>query len=345
MKKINIFFSWQSDLPRETNQNLIRTALRNIATEIEEQFQIHINLDEATRDVPGSPNIPQTIFQKIDQTDIFICDLSIINQESTNRKVPNPNVLVELGYAISVSGWNRIIMLFNTYYGELKELPFDIDRHRASSFNSKIGDSKTKADSLKSLETLLKNAISSILKKNPKRPTELRTLTEEELKKARDENTLEEILFELHLPTLEEWIERGPKLMPERILYFWEGFNSIVSSGEFHFYDKTLSNLVKSIHLNLFNCLKHDSEYEISMGGNQYIFTNVGDMPLNADRQEAWNEIRDSLTKLKDNLKDFYTHIRNEYIKIDIKDLKVKSWNKFIENTEEMKKQFNTDLD
>jgi hypothetical protein len=42
------------------------------------------------------------------------------------RLTPNPNVLLELGFAASTIGWENIICVINTAYGKPSELPFDI---------------------------------------------------------------------------------------------------------------------------------------------------------------------------------------------------------------------------
>lgn len=132
-----IFYSWQTDLPKDKNQNAIRHSINEASNILETECDdLKVQLEEATRDMPGSPNIPSTIFAKISNSDIFICDLTTINESDLeNRKVPNPNVLIELGYAVAKLGWPRIILLFNTKFGNFPgDLPFDIDRHRASKF-------------------------------------------------------------------------------------------------------------------------------------------------------------------------------------------------------------------
>ena len=51
-----IFYSWQSDLPKDGNLNGIRQSLRNAANEIENSDdEVRLNLDEATRDTSGIP--------------------------------------------------------------------------------------------------------------------------------------------------------------------------------------------------------------------------------------------------------------------------------------------------
>jgi len=92
-----IFYSWQSDLPNDTNKNAIRQALRIASNNIEKEVpNISIKLDEATRDMPGSPNIPNAIFSKIENADIFVCDLSTINKmhQRDNGKFKIPTFLL-----------------------------------------------------------------------------------------------------------------------------------------------------------------------------------------------------------------------------------------------------------
>ncbi len=136
-----VFYSWQSDLPDETNRRIIREALRDASSRLEEAFsqrQLRVVVDEATRGKPGSPNIPETILEKIRGADVFVCDITTINvgRPVDHRAVPNPNVAIELGYAVAHLGWNRIVMLFNTAHGTFPgDAPFDIDRHRASPYH------------------------------------------------------------------------------------------------------------------------------------------------------------------------------------------------------------------
>ena len=68
-------------------------------------------------------------FKKIDNCDLFVADVSLCYKCSQNEKMsPNPNVMVELGYAAKVLGWERIICIANEDYG--KELPFDVAHNR-----------------------------------------------------------------------------------------------------------------------------------------------------------------------------------------------------------------------
>lgn len=132
----HVFYSWQSDSPSNTNRNFISEALEKGIKEVRDDDSISVEpvIDRDTLGVAGSPDISESIFSKIDRASVFVCDVSIINKEAS-RKSPNPNVLIELGYAIKVLGWNRIIMIMNTEYGDPTNLPFDLRSKRVLTYS------------------------------------------------------------------------------------------------------------------------------------------------------------------------------------------------------------------
>ena len=135
MQVFKIFYSWQSDLPRNKTRNFIRECIDEAIDLAQETEAIEAERDEATLRVTGSPDIVATLFSKIDDCDLFIADLSQCFTEDQKRvkKSPNPNVLVELGYAVKTLGWERIICLCNTDCGS--EYPFDIAHNRITDFS------------------------------------------------------------------------------------------------------------------------------------------------------------------------------------------------------------------
>lgn len=162
-----IFYSWQSDLPNSTNRGFIQEALEKAAKVIRNDKSIEIEpvIDRDTAGVPGSPDIADTILFKIENSQIFVADVSIINSQSPLRKAPNPNVLVELGYAMQTPGLGRIIMVMNTAHGKPEVLPFDLRMRRIVSYEIAEGE-KDKAAERKKLTAFLEQAIREILK-NP----------------------------------------------------------------------------------------------------------------------------------------------------------------------------------
>ena len=115
-----------------------------------------IDIDRATRDDTGSPDITESIFTKITNSSVFVADVSIVNGSSDGRKTPNPNVLIELGYAARTLGWEKIICICNTDFGALENLPFDLRNRRVMPYSLK---DKDKAEVKKSLANTIKRSI------------------------------------------------------------------------------------------------------------------------------------------------------------------------------------------
>lgn len=145
MNKFKIFYSWQSDLPKDQTRNFIRKCIDEAIDLAEESEAIEAVRDEATTGVTGSPNIVTTLFDKIDDCDLFIADISLCFAEIQNnkKKSPNPNVMLELGYAVKRLGWERIICLCDIDFGS--EYPFDIAHNRITGY-SLVGKSKKEVE-------------------------------------------------------------------------------------------------------------------------------------------------------------------------------------------------------
>ncbi len=132
-----IFFSWQSDdmQAKKFLQDCINDAVSGL-----DDWEV----EHATRDLVGSKDIGRSILDKIDKSDLFLADISIINPNSQDKKTPNPNVLYELGYAVARLTDDNIIQIANTLTtpNKDKEMPFDI-RNSQSIYIKFVSSSKT----------------------------------------------------------------------------------------------------------------------------------------------------------------------------------------------------------
>jgi hypothetical protein len=154
---MKIFYSWQSDIDRKINNSFILFALRKAVEKIKKEANLDIIIDQATRDEPGTPDITNTIFKKIDECAIFVADISFINGRTAKRRTPNPNVLIELGYAIKKLGFEKIILIFNNEFGKVEKLPFDINHRRLMQY--KFNASMDRKVALNNLAEDLGNAV------------------------------------------------------------------------------------------------------------------------------------------------------------------------------------------
>jgi hypothetical protein len=352
MTQFTVFYSWQSDLPKETNQGIIQGAIRIASNKLEHEFKetdLHIIIDEATSNLPGSPHIPSAIFDKISSADAFICDITTINKEAIEtiknlqategrtkpqevRTVPNPNVMIELGYAIALLGWERIIMLFNTSYGDLKDTPFDIVVNRITGYHlsPKTEDvtEKQLQGNQKQLSQKIHEALKLIIEKSPKKPRYKAELTPEEMKRNRDVSTIKTILETIHITSMTNHINEAPKKVYTEIFHFYNSFQGKLTSGNYYLYDDKLKDLVEKVHVTWGKTLDYGEHYGFS--GGSCLFFEVHDyMPLTEKQQKDWNDIEEALTQLDLVFNEFLNYIRENYLEIDLKETTSTAWRKY----------------
>lgn len=337
VKNCIVFNSWQSDSPAKTNRYAIRSALRPAFSKLEEEnmdSNLQIILDDATRGECGSPDISTTILEKIRLADIFVCDITTIYpMAETIKKTPNPNVLIELGFAIAHLGWGRIVMLFNSEYGTFPEdIPFDIRHHRIAKYKFKETDNSKKPKD--ELAELLYEAIKAIYTKNPIRPMD-EGLSIDQIQRQRDVKQLKRVMESIHLPTLDQFVDDLPGYMYGENFHFWEGFNGIVLASNFHLYDKTAFQLIKEIHESWGECLSQGAHYRTSSNYNMHFSSNIGDQQFDKKQQSAWDKIEQARRQLYNSVKDLLNVIREKYIEIELTETNRIAWQEYIDFNKE----------
>lgn len=134
IKKMKVFWSWQSDSPPAINKNFVKSALEKALSQVSEELGLteaeRPEIDHDTKDAPGLVAIVDTIFEKIRQADVFVGDVTFVGKTDGGKLLPNANVMIELGHALTSIGHERIILVANSVAGGRPEdLPFDL-RHR-----------------------------------------------------------------------------------------------------------------------------------------------------------------------------------------------------------------------
>ena len=130
---MKVFYSWQSDLDNKYNRHFIKNCLDRAIKKVNKDLDIEeaVRLDYDTKNVAGSPDIANTIYAKIRESDVFVSDVSFIGKTTSGKHCSNPNVLIELGYALSCLTDICIINLMNISYGSPNgNLPFDLAHKR-----------------------------------------------------------------------------------------------------------------------------------------------------------------------------------------------------------------------
>lgn len=133
-----------SDRPAWQNIKYIRKCLTDDCSKLEKKHNIKISIDSDSRKEKGEETIDAVILKKITASDFFVCDVTPIRKplfafnKTQDKEIPNPNVLYELGFAVSALGWSRCILVWNEKYGDLSKAPFDIRNHTTLTYRQGV---------------------------------------------------------------------------------------------------------------------------------------------------------------------------------------------------------------
>lgn len=149
---MKIFWSWQSDTPGRTGRHFVRDAIAAAIKSLKQSDDIiepserdivgELHLDQDREGLPGSPDLARAILSKIDSASVIVADVTIVSKAKgtratsgsriKGRRFINPNVGIELGYALKALGDDKTLLVMNSHYGPSDDLPFDL-RHKGVS--------------------------------------------------------------------------------------------------------------------------------------------------------------------------------------------------------------------
>lgn len=163
---MKVFWAWQSDLSGRISRFVIRDALDEAIKELreapdvdeppEEARRSDLHLDHDTKDVTGMPSVADTILEKIRAATVFVGDVTPVGSgppihtpqgEQPGRPLMNPNVAIELGFALNGLSDKNVIAVLNLAFGGPECLPFDI-KHKRWPVTYKLIEGATKEEIL-----------------------------------------------------------------------------------------------------------------------------------------------------------------------------------------------------
>jgi hypothetical protein len=211
MTKITVFYAWQSDTPQRFNRYLIRMALEVAARRINEDttLDVELHIDSDTQGVPGQPPITDTILKKIAECDVFAPDLTFVALTDDGKFVPNPNVMVEYGYALCAKSHAAMLAMMNTAFGPPENLPFDMGhlRHPIQYYASSTAKNAERRAARKTLAGRIEEALRLTIAAGVEKPSRNSLLAE--VREFVNERT-GAVQAGLFLPTV---LALGPKLI------------------------------------------------------------------------------------------------------------------------------------
>ncbi|HKO81419.1 MAG TPA: hypothetical protein VJU78_13530 [Chitinophagaceae bacterium] len=180
--KLKIFYSWQTETDTTYNRNFILTNIEKAVKNLNRKPEfktVEFIIQEGVKGEPGSPGVASKINdERIPNCDIFIADLSVVNQigriakwiqkhfdKKEFRPSQNNNVINEYGIATNAIGVQKIIGVLNNTYGSPNEnpnnIPFDLRHLRfpvGYSFSSKTKNKeKAQKELLDGLTTAIRD--------------------------------------------------------------------------------------------------------------------------------------------------------------------------------------------
>ncbi|MBI5745978.1 MAG: hypothetical protein HZA13_03140 [Nitrospirae bacterium] len=178
---MKIFWSWQSDTPGNIGRHFVRETLEIALKELnEEPTEVptieeseRLELEHDRKGIPGSPDLVSTILKKIEDSAVFIADVTPVGKGVNERALLNPNVAIELGYALAKVGDEGLLMVLNSSFGDRESLPFDL-RHKAGPIMFNLGANASKEERKRvqlELTQTLKAAIRDCLRQAENRPS------------------------------------------------------------------------------------------------------------------------------------------------------------------------------
>ena len=127
-----VFFSWQSDIPNPVGRSLIERSLEAAVKALNADAAIEpaerVKVLAGAKGKAGTVPLADTIFGRIDGASVVVTDLTYVSTRPGGGRSPNPNVLIEHGYALKSRSGTRMIPVMNTAFGHPRQepLPFDL---------------------------------------------------------------------------------------------------------------------------------------------------------------------------------------------------------------------------
>jgi hypothetical protein len=162
---MKVFWAWQYDLPGKISRRFIREALELSIAQINQEQDIEepdeafqtgaMFLDHGRKGLKGSPDLAIQILEKINNARVFVGDVTPVGKglpytndegvHSDGKLLMNPNVAIELGYALKTLTTENVLMVMNSHYGKRSDLPFDLG-HKGGPILYNLAPDASKAD-------------------------------------------------------------------------------------------------------------------------------------------------------------------------------------------------------
>lgn len=323
-----IFYCWQDHLDQKLHRYLIRDALNLAISKVQSDLPAKLNcvlrLDSDTSSRAGAVEIADSILRKILTSTVVVGDVTpTLSDPGRNHYYPNPNVMVELGYAARSLGWNRIVCVFNAAGIRPEHLPFDIRHRRLTQYH--CGDVGCAKQAAKALAETLVIALRSVIQEIGEGLIDP-TLGDAALKHGRDLRLLRRVMASFHRKTVDRFIEAGQTchlFYPG--VFFWEDFNSVVTASNFRFFDKQLDRLVRELHTAWHQAVHYGSNVFFP-GRAETSYVLKPELEWDEAYQQTVDSMAEAYAKMPGLLGAFLDHVHAHFPEIDTDETDAIAW-------------------
>lgn len=348
----SVFFSWQSDALHSVNRYFVEDCLNRAVKKINGSSGMktahrQLSVDHSTLGEPGSPPITDTILGKIDKSFAFVADLTLVGKATkkvtkdapgsrgVRRPMPNPNVMLEYGWALKSLSHRRIIGVMNERYGAVTEqsIPFDLRHARwPLRYTLKPGaTTEAKQETRDKLTAQLVSALEHILGSGAgatNAPAVVADSTvaaspgiaSEALRRNKDLSVLRWVLEQIHLATMDRFVQRAQEA--DQVIWdvfnYWEDFDGAVRSSYFHVYDDRLNVLIQALDKHWGAALGFGVWFESSPDPEVFKLMPMHRASSRADWYAAQRAFHESIVATQVAWRDLLAYVRDEYPEIDI---------------------------
>lgn len=315
-----IFYCWQDFLDPALHRHLIRDclsiAIGEVQSEIPDDLECTFRIDHATEGRAGAVDIADSILEKIRSAVMVVADVTPVKVNGTDVKFfPNPNVMLEVGYAAKAIGWHRVNCVFNSASVKPEGLPFDIKHRRLSPYKCECRKGRKKAKP--ELTKLLVSAIRTTLLSVDAGEID-ETLDDAELRHKRDLRVLLEMMRAIHRPTLELYIEMGQSRQNlYNCIFYWTSFDAFLRSSFCRFYDKELQRLASRLQ-EVWGAAMHHAGYAFSPGSMPNTFQLVPSHLWDEPYTDTIQKMEKAYTDMPIALSELLDHVHENFIEVDM---------------------------
>jgi len=163
--------------------------------------------------------------------------------------------------------------------------------------------------------------------------------------RGRDVANLKWLLSAIHQPTMQEMLSDVPHRIRDKVLDFWEDFNSVATNSLFYLYDTTARKLVDEVQQKWATIVSFGYRYDMPYHGQSFVFRSSMDDRLSHEQHQDWDTIQQSAHQLAIAVPALLNYIREHYVEIDIEEMSANAWRRYVNFHKEMDRLFDPKAD